>query len=63
MYSGHGGTRTRHDEQIANQFRKFYFGVKRNLVYFKDFETQEVIFKLFVMYNNNDIIDEIERVN
>ena len=51
------------DEQIANQFRKFYFGVKRNLVYFKDFETQEVIFKLFVMYNNNDIIDEIERVN
>lgn len=51
------------EEQIANQFRKFYFGVKRNLVYFKDFETQEVIFKLFVMYNNNDIIDEIERVN
>ena len=51
------------DEQIANQFRKFYFGVKRNLVYFKDFETQEVIFKLFVMYNNNDIIDEVERIN
>lgn len=51
------------DEQITNQFRKFYFGVKRNLVYFKDFETQEVIFKLFVMYNNNDIIDEVERIN
>ena len=51
------------DEQISNQFRKFYFGVKRNLVYFKDFETQEVIFKLFVMYNNNDIIDEVERIN
>ena len=41
------------DEQISNHFRKFYFGVKRNLVYFKDFETQEECFpfKLFVRFN------------
>ena len=50
------------DEQISNHFRKFYFGVKRNLVYFKDFETQEVIFKLFVMFNNDDLIDNVESV-
>ena len=50
------------DEQVANHFRKFYYGVKANKVYFKDFDTQEVIFKLFVMFNNNDIIDEVKGV-
>lgn len=50
------------DDQISNQFKKFYYAVKNNKLYFKDFETQDLIFKLFAMYNNDDILEKVEEV-
>ena len=50
------------DDQASNMLKKFYFGVKSNKVYFKDFDTQDIIFRLFIMFNNDDIIEKVEEI-
>ena len=47
-------------EQVTNMIRPYYFAVKHDAVYFKDYDTQEYIFTVFAAYADNTFLEVIK---
>ena len=48
------------DEQIRTMIRPYYFAVKHDMVYFKDYDTQEYIFTVFACYADSTFLEVVK---